>query len=76
MTEQELRARIEEELSQYGSILLAWKSWGTVAVERVHDSKIEALDRILSFIKEALPELAKEAGYVKLAKDQHTSKID
>ena len=58
----ELENQIEQELSQYGGALLAWKSWGMEAPERVHSLKEETAVRILALIE--------ETGYVKLAADQ------
>ncbi len=54
--------KIDSELSQYSSTLLALKSWGTIAVEKSHDLKVQTVTNILALIK--------TEGYVKLAKDQ------
>ncbi len=56
--EQELREKIES--------ILAY----SVPTENRKDWAKFASKEVLALIKEALPELAKEAGYVKLAEDQ------
>jgi hypothetical protein len=50
MAELSLTEEIELELSQYASSLLAWKSWGTVAPEKIHDLKIESRNNIISSV--------------------------
>ncbi len=50
---EELREKIEQELSQYSSALLAYKSWGMDALERVHALKIESADTIFALIQDA-----------------------
>ncbi len=47
-----------------------WAS-DTMSKDTREDIQGSVADQILALIKEALPELAKAAGYVKLAKDQN-----
>lgn len=51
---EKLRETIDAELSQYGSSLLAWKSWGSVAVDKAHDLKVEAVDKLAKIIDSEL----------------------
>lgn len=47
-----IREKIEQQLSSYGSELLAWKSWGINALEKTHDLKIQTADQIFALLKE------------------------
>jgi hypothetical protein len=46
MAKLSLGEEIEQELSQYASALLAYKSWGTIAVEKAHMLKVESAKNI------------------------------
>lgn len=65
MTDEQVREQIEGELSQYGSTLLGWKSWGLNSVDRMHSLKIESAKEILSILK--------KDGWVQLREGEHIS---
>lgn len=87
MTEQKLRKKIAETLyNKNESTLNVLRSYyfpyDGVTYGKCKDiypdkveNYLEQADQILDILKETLPELAKEAGYVKLEEDQSLPKI-
>ena len=71
MTEQELKEQIAKQrcyLCDFHGRDGCSKQEFSCSLARGH------ADEILALVKEALPELAKEAGYVKLAEDQSSAR--
>ena len=67
MTEQELREKIAKILIEPDIGYLDWN----IGVFVLANWRSSLPDQILALLKEALPELAKEAGYVELVDDPH-----
>jgi len=64
MTEQidKVREKIGGELSQLSSSLLAWRSWGTVAPDKIHELKETSTDEIISLIRPLIEQAKQEVA--------------
>jgi len=78
-----LREEIGEELSQFSSGLLAWKSWGTVALDKVHELKEMSINQILlnvashyQVLEEHCSELVDDVIRLEMEKKQLQAKIE
>jgi len=64
MGKEEIAEMIENELANYSSAILAWKSWGTMATQRAHELKITSKNYILALFQaqkiKAMEEAKKE----------------
>jgi len=57
-----VREKIGGELSQLSSSLLAWRSWGTVAPDKIHELKETSTDEIKSLIQPLIDQARQEVA--------------